>query len=541
MYKIQYDIQIQSPVILSEGYPERNLTETLDYIPGSTVLGVLAAVYKYQKKLDNPHLDDTFYRWFIKGDLIFENAYIAVCVNTISKKYERTWPIPLYIQQNKKGDKYYNVFLLEPEEQTEPISGYFSNTKNSRIVNVKRRINVHNERDEFLGHSVDGKIFNYEYIEPGQKFIGEIYGDKKDLEQLRELVGEERNIRIGKSKNVEYGSALLTFHEIEEYKKDELFQSEHLEDNKVVLTFTSPCILLNGNGYPDISIHSLKRYLDEVFGEKTYDIKNYVAKSMEIENYYSAWQAKKPLDKAYAAGSSFVIEFMKDAMEFEEELQRVLLYGIGERTNEGFGRVKLDYVFEEKYSFVKGEKDNDYVVRPNGRIPQLVVDIIKYNVREELKKKVEITAIQEAKVFERESGKVPANSLLGRLELMARDCDKDEYIKNVKKVVGMGDKENNENRRERYKPAYDSLTKCHNGNQTLLEFIINCKFIKELEEGNAIYNLIQVDRGTLREFLTQEQIDECKDIKTLFKIYWINFFGELRKYNKEKKEMVSND
>lgn len=70
-------------------------------------------------------------------------------------------------------------------------------------------------------------------------------------------------IRIGRSRNVEYGNAEIELGSIEKYAPD-----LELEGNAITMSFVSPLILINKNGYPEISEGVLREYLDEAFGTK---------------------------------------------------------------------------------------------------------------------------------------------------------------------------------------------------------------------------------------------------------------------------------
>jgi CRISPR-associated protein Csx10 len=65
-------IQLLSPICLAAAVPAGNLTSTLDYIPGSTVRGALAALYLASGK----PADATFERLFLSGEVTYGNLYL---------------------------------------------------------------------------------------------------------------------------------------------------------------------------------------------------------------------------------------------------------------------------------------------------------------------------------------------------------------------------------------------------------------------------------------------------------------------------------
>jgi CRISPR-associated protein Csx10 len=118
MYVLNYKITLLSKVLISSPTTGQNITETLGYLRGSTVLGTLASRYIAIKQLTQAHKDDIFYRWFLKGDLSFSNGYLM-------EQHTETIPTPLYIQQEKAGNSIYNILLTEPNDTTKPLGGFF--------------------------------------------------------------------------------------------------------------------------------------------------------------------------------------------------------------------------------------------------------------------------------------------------------------------------------------------------------------------------------------------------------------------------------
>ena len=99
-------------------------------------------------------------------------------------------------------------------EQTKPISPYSYIIGNTiKTKEPKRIINFHHSRDRLKeGHTEDEGMFNYEALTPGQIFKGEIHGDPKNLEKLKDIFGEKflawlrksRNTRVWKSRNTTF-------------------------------------------------------------------------------------------------------------------------------------------------------------------------------------------------------------------------------------------------------------------------------------------------------------------------------------------------
>jgi hypothetical protein len=67
-------VTLASSICLSANVPAGNVTQTLSYIPGSAVRGMLAEFY-----LDrNGDADETFERLFLSGEVTFGNLYLSI-------------------------------------------------------------------------------------------------------------------------------------------------------------------------------------------------------------------------------------------------------------------------------------------------------------------------------------------------------------------------------------------------------------------------------------------------------------------------------
>lgn len=422
MAYIEISINLLSPVILSSDVPDNNLTETFDYIPASALIGLFATKYIFQSHLEDAHNDSKFYKWFLKGDIVFTNAYIS-----IKDEYDEIdmLPTPLCIKKQKKGERILNILLNTEDEQTLFISPYAYIKGNSiKTYEPAKKINFHHMRDRLKGHTKDETMFNYEALMPGQIFKGKIYGDSTNLKEFKETFGENIIGRLGKSKNAEYGAVEITLSEIINEDVGKLIGEDVEDEDYILLTFISPCILLNENGFPDPSLSNLERYLENVLDKGSFEIENCVMKTSFTENYVSVWKMKRPIETAITAGSTVKLIF-KDNLPFESiksSLEKIIKDGIGERRNEGFGRIELNIATAEEYhkKTIKSNQD-----KPTSKIPQEAKKIFKSIIQNMLKEEFEGKAYEDALGFVC----LPSNSLLGKLGLILSKCKNEEEFK----------------------------------------------------------------------------------------------------------------
>lgn len=483
MYALNYKITLLSKTLISSPTFGQNMTETLEYLRGNSVLGVLAARYILLKQLAPAHEDETFYRWFLKGDLVFSNGYLI-------EQDITTTPTPLNIQQEKAGNDIYNILLTDPDDITKPLGG-FSSINDRIISNIKpkKRISFHHERDRLTGTSKEGLFFNYESLLPGQTFQGAIYGSCQDLNDFKEIIGHNFKAKMGKSKGAEYGDVKIELLNIQEIENRSLIDENILEEG-VFLTFISPCILYNEWGISDPSFSNIEKHMQKKLGRDTFTIEGSIIKQEFIENYVSIWKMKKPGERAISAGSSLYLHFENVDNNVLTGVYNLLKKGIGERLGEGFGRLQITPATVEKYILAVATKKFE---RPVGTPPTAVKDIFQTIVKEALFEKIKFEATAEANKFK----KLPKNSLLGRLKLIAGKAGYKEFSNKTSKLKDT---------------AKNQLRNCHyyehnRAKESLLDYLNKYdekklfNLLNNLEEYEELARLVEYDLKSQEDLL----------------------------------------
>lgn len=514
---LSYEVKLLSDSLIVNNHSDGNMVRTYEYIPGTTMLGVFANQYiknKFGKNLNkNAHLDEKFFRYFLKGELIFSNAYLVVKNEDKEDKEDKKpfYPTPLSIHAEKKDyQKLHNLAYDENiDTSTKPIGGFSEiNEGFIRKKSVYKKLNFHHQRDDRLkGSSKDGTIFFYESLQKGQTFCGRIIGKKEQLHEIKQLFGEQCEIRIGRSKQTQYGRALLTLSKIEPYLPSNTI--DEINENKVALILRSPTILLNENGYPEVSIKLLYEYLKEFLNDTNYEIVNQFAKVEYVENYVSVWQMKKPRDAAFSAGSVFILSFPDGLNEtINNKLKSIEINGIGERRHEGFGNIKISAI-EKFYQFDNEELDEGFFDKPNCKPTKNFEIISKQILKEAILNSIESLAYLDAGRFKKNR---LSNSLLGRLENMLVNSETfDDFLVKLEQLK---------------KQAKDQLYRCNDKQQTLYHYLnrgfeeIKSK-LTQLNKINNFINNVKIDNP----------LKENQFVNNCMKLYWITFFRRMRKLN----------
>ncbi len=331
MYRLKFKVETLSPVVISSMSNSTVMTGSHSEIGGSIIRGVLASKYVEEKNLgDNAHADKNFTELFY-GGLKFLSANIEIEGN-------RSFTLPLSLQHGKKGTPNEKNILDLLVNETPP--GY-KNLRGCGTVDGKKiftasankNISMHMsrsaEKERISGKSDEGHIYNYEALEEGQFFCGEILGEKFLLEKLN-LENKTFTARVGRSKFTQYGKCKFTFQNIEEVKTADFGE-------KFYLRLESP--LIPAEDYFIGAKEILENEIISKFGEN-FNLGKIFASGVEVENFYMTM--KRPRVMALSAGTVFEIKVFKNLTPADKKIICEKIYGgFGIRNEEGFGQVRF--------------------------------------------------------------------------------------------------------------------------------------------------------------------------------------------------------
>lgn len=204
MNEIFYKCTLLSDIVLNSSLAtEGNLT-SLDYIPGSNFLGIVASEL-YNNDLDRSMAFKLFHSNIVRfGDAtIYEDAL------------SYTIPFSLFHGKNDSTENV-NYFLHHHVVETLPTNndgdriqlkqerlGYLYHDGSIRR-DIKKSFAIKSAQDRETRASKDGQMFGFESITKGQIFAFSIQFEDESLIEIvsKVLIG---NKRIGKSKSAEYG------------------------------------------------------------------------------------------------------------------------------------------------------------------------------------------------------------------------------------------------------------------------------------------------------------------------------------------------
>lgn len=321
-YEFKYTVFLQSDIML----PSTDSNHSLDYIPGTSVMGALASKYR------GTNFNDVF----LSGKAHFGNLYLS------DKNSSEYIPAPRFFAKVKaatdiedKGIKNLiainritenNEIKNEPEKQYKPLKNGYINWAQG-YKNPRTKIVYHNALN------TDGvELYTQYCMCNGQYFKGSIISDGKTMKEIYPLF-KEGTISFGRSKTAQYAKCKIVKTEekmISEFNKEKLIK---LTTGSIAAYFCeSDIVLTDNNGTFTTELSELLKVLPFA---ALHNIRRETSiTTRTVSGYNAKWNLKKPQFPVIRAGS--VVVFTVDADTETAEY----LY-VGEKQNEGFGKIKL--------------------------------------------------------------------------------------------------------------------------------------------------------------------------------------------------------
>lgn len=366
MKKIRVKIETLSPIVLATRTNTTVMTSSHDFFSGTLVRGMLAERYIEAKNLGSQAQEDEDFLGLFFDKLRFVAAYPVRASDG-----KRASLVPASVQRLKDGEAVRDLLSDAPEAGYKTLRG-FAVIEDGGIekVDVAKNISLHMSRsnvkerqnrereisslERLAGRSRDGAIYNYEAVEKGVRFEGEVFGEDAALESFMAVLGDASwTAQAGRARHAQYGACRVQLEPVE-------FMPESVEpdaDNRINLRLETP--LLAADDLLSSAAAALQQIVDRLnegtaggFSLHAYDPKRSAAQGdventvfadfVEVDNFVGIWGMKRPRAVALAAGSVFAVEKESAWTESDKErLQRLLYDGVGARTEEGFGQLRL--------------------------------------------------------------------------------------------------------------------------------------------------------------------------------------------------------
>ena len=362
--------ELMSPCCLSEMPAMGNEVDTLDYIPGSVLMGTLAGAYLRKGGI----ADGQFRQLFCEGDACFPNLYPLD-----GETHVRVTPLSTYTCKSHPGFRGERVngsrlrshgawdLLFEglpnfagfPGRRCSSSKGescgnsplvpygvfYSGAGRNPKSYQMKTVMATRTAVSGKTRSAVGASLHSQRELPGGAKFWGLLAATNEAIETLERLISPQGCIgyigrrRMGKVRfeisnwNLDWPGTDPSSFLVEDGHA--YFTMTLLSDGILVDKLLRPAITLTPEilndpeqgGFPPVSVSIVKAF----------------CAARRLSGWHSVARIFKPVDVALVKGSTFLLRIgQDDAGTVREWMQKVLYTGIGLRRSEGFGQVCFD-------------------------------------------------------------------------------------------------------------------------------------------------------------------------------------------------------
>lgn len=191
-------LDLVDDVVLSADAATAGEHRSLGHIPGSALLGA-AASRLYATALR----EGTAYRLFHSGEVRFGDALPVDDAGRVG------WPMPLCLHREKDGEEIVNLALqARDDRQWQQLRDGWVGLDGRPVQSPRRGYVLRTAIDEKTGTADSGRLFGYETLQAGSRFLATIEldtGVPAALEEQLVSALTARPLRLGRSRSTEHG------------------------------------------------------------------------------------------------------------------------------------------------------------------------------------------------------------------------------------------------------------------------------------------------------------------------------------------------
>ena len=341
MKQVRVKITTKSPVVLAAASGTAVMTATNEVFSGTVLRGLAAVRYIAAAGLGQKAHEDERFRSLFFGQLRFVDAFLMEAAG------QRSFPVPMSLQRSKDGSRLLDLLSDEPQPGFKSIHGLGCIDAQGRFARIapRKSISLHmsrsSENERLAGKSGDGNIYNYESLDAGQTFCGIILGEESALRQLVEQTGRSWTAYVGRSHYTQYGECQIGLSELQDVDRETMPDA----GPAVILRLETPFIPWSDEGTEAAGmLAELADKMNAAAGEKLFhiDSESIFSGKTVVDNFVGVWQMQRPRVSALAAGSVFRLVKESEWTDVDwSNLAGILCQGIGQRTAEGFGTLRI--------------------------------------------------------------------------------------------------------------------------------------------------------------------------------------------------------
>lgn len=213
MKKLYFEVKLLSDIIINQKAATEGPNATLDYIPGSNFLGIVAG--ELYSRPDKDNLKKDILEIIHSGNVHFGDAHLghnnsrcnkvpAAMFYPKLKKATETLYISHLIPDDKETKK-----KMSQEQLKQCRSGFYDFTDNYEAVKTDLSFAIKSAHDKETRTSKKSQLFGYQSINSDQVLYFEVECDEK-YEDLIKKALTNGNKRVGRSRSSQYGLVKIT-------------------------------------------------------------------------------------------------------------------------------------------------------------------------------------------------------------------------------------------------------------------------------------------------------------------------------------------
>jgi CRISPR-associated protein Csx10 len=367
---IRYTVELKLPLLATDIEGEPNSAISHSYIPGSLLRGALVSLYLGNegrgRRAFDAVADSEARAIFVTNETRFLHAY------PISESGQRALPLSFAWRYNKEDhhteeDKYWKVYDLSrsappkcfhEQEISHPFVCWNSGV--AEFLSPARQINVHTQRDARKGRATgeSGTIYRYDALASGLRLQGLVIATPGLAQTLRELLPLNQALWLGRARRAGYGETkVIEVETLDYWRESEIGAPSAIEAGEELrVTFVSDALLRNEFGQASMDPRrALAAALSTPADSLTLLPERSWADSKIAGGFNRKWGLPLPQAAVISAGSVFTYR-TSDSID-ANALFEIEREGIGERRNEGFGRVLVNWLQGQEGQFESHRPD----------------------------------------------------------------------------------------------------------------------------------------------------------------------------------------
>lgn len=362
MKAVLLKIDLIQPVLATALDGDPNSAVSFRYIPGSVLRGAAISAYMRKNKLSSMDSGSSTLRERFFGGTFFLNAYLAHGESCRSLP-----PLLSWREKKHETDSRYDWAVEIPQrsgEQWKNIGSHnFWVVKNiddePALIHVSPSLTlmVHTMRDRIYGRARGGSeegehgaVYRYQALADGQTFLSAVLcGTDEIAREMAALLNGD--FHLGGSRSAGYGHVRLTvigepidhWREINQAVIPYALSRDHLPaiqaKNPLRITFLSDALFRNSYGQYSVDPQTIQEEVAKALN-CTLTLKDaFISKGM-VGGFNNKWGLPMPQTQTVRMGSVLVFNAPDCSTEALVKLEQE---GIGDRREDGFGRVAINW------------------------------------------------------------------------------------------------------------------------------------------------------------------------------------------------------